>query len=221
MTREERVRRAVVAERSRIARDVHDMVAHGVTLMVIQAGAARWLFESDPPRAELALGSVERAGDEALRELHALVGSLGDAADRGHEPLPAGEHLTVRSLVGEAVESRMRVELIVYGEPHRLPAGLEVSLYRIVQEALTNVRKHAPGASTRVVLRYTPEGVEVDVTDAGGRGALDQPAVPGAGQGLIGIAERAALFGGRAEAGPTGEGGFRVHVSMTEERVLV
>jgi signal transduction histidine kinase len=219
-TREERVRLAVDEERTRIARDVHDMVAHGVTLMVIQAGAARWLAESDPLQADRALSAVERAGQEALREVHSLVGSL-DGTPMVPEPFPTGEQLTIRSLVDHELEGGMHVELVVHGEPRPLDPGLEVSLYRITQEALTNVRKHAPGARAWVELRYGPEGVEVEVTDAGGRTAVGPLTLPGAGQGLVGIAERAALFGGRAKAGPTPQGGFIVRATLHEERVLV
>jgi signal transduction histidine kinase len=220
-TRHERVIRAVHEERARIARDVHDMVAHGLTLMVIQAGAARWLAESDPLKADRALRSVEAAGQEAIHELHSLVGSLGPSSPNGAEALPVDEQLTIRSLIDEAVDTGMNVELVIDGQPHPLNAGLENSLYRIVQEALTNVRKHAPGARVSVQLSYTPQAVELQVTDVGGRSAGGPEPLPGSGQGLVGIAERAALFGGHAEAAPTSEGGFRVHASLAEERVLV
>ncbi len=221
-TRQERIRRAVDEERLRIARDVHDLVAHGVTLMVIQAGAARWLAEDDPARAEKALVSVERAGREALRELQALVGSLGTSALDGAEPLPVDERLTIASLVDHAIGSGINVELVIRGDPRELDAGLGMSLFRIVQEALTNVGKHAPGARASVELRYTPEGVEVEVTDTGGRAPTGSPQpIPGSGQGLVGIAERVALFGGEAEAGPTLDGGFRVRASLAGERVPV
>jgi signal transduction histidine kinase len=219
-TREERVRLAVVEERTRIAREIHDLVAHGVTLMVIQAGAARWLAESDPLRADQALGAVELAGQEAFRELRSLVGSL-DGVPLASAMPPIREQLTIRSLVDQEIAAGMRVELFIDGEPRRLDGGVKLSLYRIVQEALTNVRRHAPGARTRVALRFTLDGVEVEVTDGGGNGNGHRQTVPGAGQGLVGIAERAALFGGHAEAGPTSEGGFRVQASLHQERVLV
>jgi signal transduction histidine kinase len=219
-TREERVRLVVDEERTRIARDVHDLVAHAVTLMVIQAGAARWLAESDPLQADQALSGVERAGEEALRELHSLVGLLGSMATPS-QPFPTDEQLTIRSALDREVDAGMDVELAITGAPRELDAGLGLSVCRIVQEALTNVRKHAPGARAWVVLRYTPEGVEVEVTDTGGGTPVGSPSVPGAGHGLVGIAERAGLFGGRAEAGPTPEGGFRVRATLHEERVLV
>jgi signal transduction histidine kinase len=220
-TREERVRRAVDEERSRIARDVHDMVAHGVTLMVIQAGAARWLAEGDPVRAEQALRSVEQAGQDAICELHSLVGSLEGAPSGGAEALPLEDQLTIGSLVDEAIRTGMNVDLVIRGDHHELGAGVQLSLYRIVQEALTNVRKHALGARTWVEIRYTREGVEVEVTDAGGPSTNRPEPVPGSGQGLVGIAERAALFGGLAEIGPTPEGGFRVRASLADDQVLV
>jgi signal transduction histidine kinase len=218
-TREERVRQAVEDERSTVARNVHDMVAHGVTLMVIQAGAARWLVDGDRARADRALQSVEQAGEEALRELNALVETLGSTSGNELETLPTVGVLSIRALVGHAVESGMKVELVVEGDPGRLDEGLELSLYRIVQESLTNVRKHAPGARVWVELRYSPAGVEVEVVNGRGDGAARGRPVPGAGQGLVGIAERAALFGGRLEAGPLPDGGFGVRVSLAEERV--
>jgi signal transduction histidine kinase len=197
------------------------MVAHGLTLMVIQAGAARWLGESDPVKAREALRAVEAAGGQALNELDTLVGSL-DPVDRDREEaLPANAHLEVRTLVEEAAAAGMGVELVCRGDPRPLAAGLEVSLYRIVQEALTNVTKHAPGAIARVELRYVPEGIEIEVTDQGGHPDANQSPIPGAGQGLIGISERAALFGGRSECGQTPDGGFRVWASLSEERLPV
>ncbi len=219
-TREERVRLAVVEERARIARDVHDLVAHGLTLIVIQAGAARELAETDPQKADQALRSVERAALEALRELDVLIEELGLVSPSRIGALPAQDELSIRSLVDQHVEAGTRVDLIVHGSPHPIGAGLEMSLYRIVQEALTNAGKHAPGARVWVELRYSLDGVEVEVTDAGGA-TPDAPPVPGAGHGLVGITERAALFGGRAEYGPTPAGGFRVNVALVEAPALV
>jgi signal transduction histidine kinase len=220
-TREQRVRLAVDEERTRIARDVHDTVAHGVALMVIQAGAARWLAETNSRKAEEALGAVERAGREATRELRSLVGDLGRSSHGHNDTRPAEGHLTIQGLVDEASRTLGRVELVVRGEPRELDTALEVSLSRIVQEALTNVRKHAPGARVWVEIAYAPEGVEVEVTDTGGAAPSGAETLPGAGQGLIGIAERVALFGGRVEAGPTAEGGFRVRASLAREAVPV
>jgi signal transduction histidine kinase len=217
-TREERVRVAVTEERTRVARDLHDVVAHGLTVMVVQAGAARALVSGNPSRAREALAAVDRAGRDALRELGSLMSSLGsiplDAA-----PLPDGEHPSIRSLVDHAVSTGMRIELSIEAEPDGLDPGLEVSLYRIAQEALTNVRKHAPGARASVRVRYSSLAVEVEVTDSGLATEAAETTVPGAGQGLIGIAERAALFGGEMEAGPTAEGGFRLRARLPRQAV--
>src|SRR5262249_47530854 len=164
----------------------------------------RWLPESDPVGATEALHSVEAAGRDALGELDALMSTLDGSPPQDAEPLPAGGRPSVASLIDGEVLAGMRVELVTHGEPRGLDAGIELSLYRIVQEALTNVRKHAPGANARVELIYAPDGVQVEVSDSGRPPAttVDDP-VPGAGQGLVGIEERASLFGGHAEAGPT------------------
>ncbi len=219
-TRLERVRRAVHDERARVARDVHDLVAHGVTLMVIQAGAARWLAASDRPRADDALRSVERSGREALLELASLVDSLGIGPSDVGSHVPVADQLTVHALVDQATRGGMVIELTVDGSPRMLDSGLELALYRIVQEALTNVRKHAAGARTRVSVRYGPQWVDVEVTNAApmspARDAMSET-MPGVGYGLVGIAERAELFGGTAEAGHTPDMGYRVRASLGVE----
>jgi signal transduction histidine kinase len=217
MTKVERARRAVEVERTRIARDVHDLVAHGVTLMVIQAGAARWLVGTDRPRADEALRSVQRAGQQSLQELQSLLSSLDVSTNDPVDRLPTKERVSVAGLVDDAVREGMPVELLVEGVPRQLDLGLELSLYRIVQEALTNVRKHAAGARTRVKVAYSQRGVDVEVTNAAATGPPTLDVLPGTGQGLIGIAERAALFGGRAEAGRTADKGFCVRASLAVE----
>jgi signal transduction histidine kinase len=221
-TRGERVRLAVTEERFRVARDLHDMVAHGVTVMVVQAGAARALAMTDRQRTRQALTEVGRMGREALRELSRLLGSLGS------DPLgEAAEEAVIdsggiRTLVEQAAGAGLGVELVIEGEEVSLDPALDISIYRIVQESLTNVRKHAPGARACVTVRYLPDAVEVETIDGGSpTGQRANLAFPGAGQGLIGIAERAALFGGRSEASPTLEGGFRVRVRVPREPVLL
>jgi signal transduction histidine kinase len=225
-TRTERIRRVVDEERIRIARDVHDMVAHGVTLMVIHAGAARWLATTDQTRADEALRTVEAEGHESLRELRQLVGSLDASLPTGTGSMPSEEQISISALVNHSVGSGVRTELIVQGSPGESDAGPALALYRIVQEALTNAAKHARGARVRVEIRYEPDGVDVQVTSTRGResgssGSPEAADLPGAGRGLAGIAERAALYGGQAEFGPTADGGFRVHATMPRERVLV
>jgi signal transduction histidine kinase len=220
-TREERVRLAVTEERTRVARDLHDVVAHGLTVMVVQAGAARALVATNPSRAREALDAVDSAGREALRELDSLMSSLGSDPVDAPESLPEGEHLSIRSLVDHAVSAGMHIELSIEAEPDALDPGLEISLYRIVQEAMTNVRKHASGARAWIEVRYSPQTVEVEVIDSGSPTQLVERGVPGAGQGLIGIGERAALFGGEMEAGPTADGGFRMRTKLLREPVTL
>jgi signal transduction histidine kinase len=217
-TRAERVRLAVSEERVRVAREMHDVVAHWVTGMVVQAGGARMVLADDPALAAATLGDIQQMGREALDELHALVSTLDprDGTDRTSAHEDAYE---LDSLVHRLHGAGQEVTFIEEGEAH-VDEGLQISVYRIVQEALTNVRKHAPGATASVLVRYGPEGVDVSVSNGPNTGARPTPpSVPGAGQGLIGISERAAVFGGDAEAGPTPDGGFRVHVRLPMELV--
>jgi len=202
-TREERIRLAVAGERTRVARDLHDVVAHAVTVMVVQAGAARALVVRNADRAREALEAIEPMGRQALRELETLLGSMAPEAEA------AVEDRSVRALVDQAEATGQHVELLVQGDDPMPDPGLDMSVYRIVQEALTNVRKHAPGARATVVVNRRAQGVDVEVVDTGD--ATKVRAVPGAGQGLIGMRERAALFGGTVEAAPTADGGFRLH----------
>ncbi len=218
-TREERVRLAVAEERLRVARELHDVVAHALTVMVIQAGAARVFAAKDLPRAGAALEAVEAGGREAIAELAGLVKELGPAHDV--TPLPEPTDRNVAALVDQSKADGVRVELLTDCGSDLADAGLELAVYRIVQEALTNVRRHAPGARAWVELHCSPDSVEMEITDSGpasqGLPALD----PGTGLGLVGITERAALFGGSAEVGPTPEGGFRVRARLLRDAVHV
>jgi signal transduction histidine kinase len=220
-TRDERIRLAIEEERTRVARDLHDVVAHALTVMVVQAGAARALADSEPRRAKEALVAVEQTGEEAIRELGSLLGHLGLSSMERGEWLVEPEDRDVASLVNHAIDAGLRVELVMEGPSGPLDAGLEIALFRIVQEALTNVRRHAPGARAWVEVRYFPGGVEIEVTDTGPATEASSRVVPGMGLGLVGIAERAGLFGGDVEAGPTPEGGFRVRARLPRESVMV
>ena len=226
-----RSRWAVAAERSRIARELHDVVAHSVSVMVVQAGAARRTVAASPGQAATALGQIESTGRQALVELRRLLGLLrdddGQATDAALAPQPSLANL--ESLAAAAREAGLPVEVTVEGEPRPLPAGVDLSAYRIVQEALTNSLKHAGPARARVRVCYGREAVEVQVTDDG-RGeppvagesglvvvTLDRGGVlevpdrsSGDGHGLIGMRERVALFGGTMEAGADPGGGYRV-----------
>ena len=208
--REEKARRAVADERARIARDLHDVVAHHVSVMVVQAGGARRVLKAQPAQARSALESIEATGRQALAEMRRLLGVLrtnGDGA-RPLEPRPGIDQL--ESLVAQLADAGLTVELAVEGEPRPLPAGVDLSAYRIIQEALTNTLKHAGPARARTVVRYRDSDLEIEVTDNGRGGSDGREEAPGHGQGLVGMRERAALFGGELRAGPRPGGGYSV-----------
>ena len=202
--RQELARRAVLEERTRIARDLHDILAHAMSVITVQAGVGAHLLERDPEQAKGALRVIEETGRGALGEMRRLLGALR-AGDLPTEPQPGLASLD--RLATQATASGVPVELRVEGQARPLPAGLEVSAYRIAQEALTNTIKHAPGARARLTVRYRPRTVELEVVDHGGGPA---PTAAGdGGHGLRGMRERVALYGGVLEAGPC-PGGFRV-----------
>jgi signal transduction histidine kinase len=212
--REENERAAVAEERRRIARDLHDVVAHGVGVMTVQAGAARLLLEDDPARAREPLLAVEQAGRQALAELRRLLGILRrDERDAGLRPQPGLADLG--ELVAQARRAGLPVELVVEGAPVALPAGVDLAAYRIVQEGLTNTHKHAGPARAGVAVRYGPDTLELEITDDGRAGTNG-----GGGHGLVGMRERVALYDGRLEAGPRPEGGFtiRAHLPLDTAR---
>ncbi len=210
--REERARLAVIDERARIARELHDVVAHNVSVMVVQAGAARRVLPTRPGEAEEALVSIEATGRQALTEMRRLLGVLRteDEAAGVLEPQPSLGQLEV--LLASVREAGLAVDVTTEGEPRPLPAGVDLTAYRIVQEALTNILKHAGPARASVVLRYDDGAVEVGVSDDGRGIAADPAIVNGAngGHGLVGMRERVALFGGRLHAGPRRGGGYLV-----------
>jgi signal transduction histidine kinase len=216
-TRDERARLAVAEERTRVAREMHDVVAHAVTGMVVQAGGARMVAASDGPLAAAALEDVQEMGHEALQELRSLVDSLDPhPMPLGTEPPPAPPD--IGSLIETVSRGGQRVVLLEEGKAD-VDQGIQISLYRIIQEALTNVRKHAPEANATVSVRHLPQAVEIEVVNDASPMVERATAVPGAGHGLKGIRERASIFGGTAEAGPTAEGGFRVRVRLPLELV--
>jgi signal transduction histidine kinase len=211
--REERARRAVAAERSRIARELHDVISHNVSVMVVQAAAGKDVFASQPERARDALGSIESIGREALVELRRLLGVVSpddDAEDPGYAPQPGLARLP--ELVEQVGAGGLRVNLTVTGQPRDLPVGVDLSAFRIVQEALTNTLKHASASRADVSVRYMDASLEVEVLDDGVAG---DPG--GRGRGLVGMRERAALLGGELSAGPRPAGGFGVRARMPLE----
>jgi signal transduction histidine kinase len=204
----------VAAERARIARELHDVISHNVSVMVVQAAAGKDVFEAQPERARDVLGSIESIGREALVELRRLLGvvSPDDAEETsGFSPQPRLGRLP--ELLEQVGAGGLQVELNVEGRPRELPAGVELSAFRIVQEALTNTLKHARASRAEVGLRYTDTGLEVEVIDDGVAGSGG-----GRGRGIVGMRERAALFGGELSAGPRPAGGFRVRAWMPLER---
>jgi signal transduction histidine kinase len=182
--REERARSAVTEERARIARELHDVVGHSVSVMTVQASAVRRLLRPEQEREREALLIVEQTGREALAEM--------------------------RRMVGQAREAGLPVELRVEGDPLPLPAGVDLTAYRLVQEGLTNALKHARAERAQVLVRYSDGDIEVTVSDDGrGAGSGD-----GGGHGLVGMRERVAVYGGELEAGPRPEGGYRLRARL-------
>lgn len=198
--------RAVAAERTRIARELHDIVAHQVSLMTVQAGAAKTIADTDPDAAAKAMQSVEVAGRQALDELRHLLGVLRPDSENG-ELGPQPGRADLPRLIDEIRRAGLEVSLVHDGDQRRLPARIELAVYRIVQEALTNVLKHAgPDARAEVRIRTDDRTVTVEIEDDG----VSTAGLPGAGHGIAGMRERAQLLGGTLEAGPRVGGGFSV-----------
>jgi len=218
--REAQAATAVSEERRRIARELHDVVAHSVSVMVVQSGAARRVLDEEPDRAVAALTEVEASGRQALSELRRLLGLMRDgdenAAVREPQPTLAG----LDDLIRRARDAGLTTEMRQEGEPFTLPMGCDLAAYRVVQESLTNVLKHAgDGARADVLLRWTDSGLELDITDTGNGLAAPGPELGGPlGQGLVGMRERVALCGGDLQAGPRTGGGFRVHARIPKDR---
>ncbi|HEY5099478.1 MAG TPA: histidine kinase [Gaiellaceae bacterium] len=207
--REEKAQLAVAEERGRIARELHDVIAHGVSVIVVQAQAGPHLV-ADPQRVVDVFRAIESSGRDALVELRRLLGILRS----GDEQLAIGPQPglgSLQSLVEHLRVSGLPVELRIEGEPAHLPAGIDLSAYRIVQEALTNVVKHAQDAAAEVVIRYEPRALELVVVDDGHGGATSRN---GSGHGLIGMRERVALYGGTLETGKRDRGGYAVRARL-------
>jgi signal transduction histidine kinase len=202
-------REAVLEERSRIARELHDVIAHSVSMIVVQAGAERRILPDQQGGTYETLAAIERTGRSALTEMRRLVGMLRSQSEDPLTPQPGLSDLA--ALVDQVRAAGLQVELDVEGEQAALPAGVELSAYRIVQEALTNALKHAGHATARVRLHYHPESLEIDVLDSG---TGCPPTSTPSGHGLAGMRERVALYGGRFTAGRRPEGGFAVHVAL-------
>jgi signal transduction histidine kinase len=233
--------RALAAERSRIASELHDVVTHNVSVMVVQAGAARRVLARSPEDATAALLAVEASGRTAMVELQHLLGLLspvegmqpesgaGELEAAPLQPQPGLSHLP--SLVDRVAAAGLPVELTITGPPRSLAPGLDLTAYRVVQEALTNAIKHAGPAAATVRLHYREDAVVIDVSDDGGRdqrpgrdasSARTRPAgVICGGRGLLGLGERLSLYGGEFDAGPRPSGGWRVTATLPDVALAV
>jgi signal transduction histidine kinase len=206
---EEDARRAVDDERSRITRELHDVLAHSVSVMTVQASAVRRLLTPEQEREREALMTVEETGRQALAEMRRLLGIMRSDTERpALAPQPGLG--TLPELVEQVRQSGLPVELTVEGTPVQLPAGVDLSAYRIVQEALTNTLKHAGPAHAWVAVRYAGQDVEIEVANDGS----SESAGDGTGHGLVGMRERVALCGGELESGPRPGGGFKISARL-------
>jgi signal transduction histidine kinase len=221
--RETATRLAVARDRARIAQELHDVVTHSVSVMVVQAGAARTVLDAAPDRAREALRSVEAGGRAALSELRHAMGLLtmaGDAAEPTADlapdlaPQPGLDQLP--ALAGRVRDAGVPVELAVTGTPAPLPPGVDLAAYRVVQEALTNALKHAAGAAVRIDVEHRPGELRLEVSDSGG--AALPAARLGGGRGLLGLRERLAVYGGSLHAGARPTGGYRVRAVIPVEQ---
>jgi signal transduction histidine kinase len=215
--REQSMDLAADRERARIARDLHDVVTHNVSVMVVQAGAARSVLDKSPEEARKALLAVERGGRAAMTELRNVMGLLTmsseGAADAAASELIAVPGLDqLPDLVQQVRDAGLAVEVTVTGEPQRLPAAVDLAAYRVIQEALTNALKHAVGADVRVAVEHSAEMLRLEIVDSGGRPG--RQAGTGDRRGLVGLRERLAAHAGTLETGERPGGGFRVHAEI-------
>ena len=209
----EEAKRAVADEQARIARELHDVVAHSVSVIVVQAAAADDVFDEHPDKARAALRSIEQTGRDALGELRRVLSGVRPVEEAGaHEPAPGLDR--VEELAEPLRAGGLDVVMRREGNAAEIPAGVDLSAYRIVQEALTNTLRHSRATRVDVLLRLGADALEVDVRD-NGRTVADGGA--GGGRGLVGMRERAALLGGTLEAGPMKGGGYRVHALLPLE----
>ncbi len=213
---EARAREAIADERARITRELHDIIGHTLNLIVVQAGAARTVFKSRPDQALESLNAIETTARQSLSDMERMLEILRppEAEAAPYDPQPGLEQ--VDRLAEQFTDAGLPVEVNVEGEPHKLPTSLDLSGYRIVQEALTNALKHAGPARARVAISYLADKLELEIVDDG-QGPGDDGHNAGGGRGLIGMKERVSLFGGELDVGPAAEGGFRVHASLPLE----
>lgn len=216
-TQEVAAERAVLGERVRIARELHDVVAHHVSVMGIQASACRRALDKDPARARTALAAVEEGARTAVDELRRMLGALRASSATTEEVVPNAGVDRLEEITDRAREAGLTVRYAVYGEPVPLPESLSQAAYRIVQEAVTNTLKHAHAHALDVRVRYLSGGIELDVTDDGRGGSGSGSG----GMGLVGMRERVAVHDGALEHGPHPDGGYRVRVRFPHQAGVV
>ena len=205
----EQAEATIVEERQRIARELHDVIAHAIAVVVVQARGGRNMLDHDLADSRRAFDAIERTGEQALGEMRRLLGLLRESDDElSRAPLPSLARIP--ELADHVRASGLEVTVDVEGEPVDLPPGVDLSAYRIVQEALTNALKHAGPTQARVRIRYGTDAVELEIVDDG-RGSANGN---GTGSGLLGLRERAAIVGGELDAGPRDEGGFAVRAAL-------
>jgi signal transduction histidine kinase len=210
--REDEARRAVTEERLRIARELHDIIAHSMSVIAVQSGVGNHVIDTQPDQAKQALAAIEATSRSALTEMRRLLGVLRQEGEPRGSLVPAPGLADLTCLVAQVQDAGLRVWVHVEGRQRPIPPGVDLSAYRIIQEALTNVIKHAASASAGVTVSYRADSVTVEITDEG----LAAPAAPAVrarlnpGHGIIGMRERVAVFGGEFAAGPIPGGGFGV-----------
>jgi signal transduction histidine kinase len=194
---------------------MHDIIAHNIAVMIALADGATYTVADNPGQAAALMGEVSATGRSALTEMHRLLGVLRQPTGPGHAPQPT--LADIDNLLAAVRAAGLPTRVTVTGEPPALPPSIQLAIYRIIQEALTNTLKHSAAASAQVQLTYLPDGVELEVTDNGrpqAKAAGTPDAEPAAGHGITGMRERAAVFGGEVSAGPRAGGGWRVHTML-------
>ena len=202
-------RRVSSEERLRIARELHDVVAHSMSVIAVQAGVANYVAGAAPEETARALSSIEETSRGALREMRALLGVLRDEGTSDAGLIPAPGLADLKTLADRTAEAGVAVDLDIHGDRPPLPAGLDLAAYRVIQEAITNVIKHAATARCRVAVGYAAKSLDLEITDNGIGAAPGTPG-PGTGHGITGMRERVGMYGGEFSAAPRPRGGFRV-----------
>jgi len=219
--REEEARRAVTEERLRIARELHDVIAHSMSVIAVQSAVGNHVIDTQPTEARQALAAIEATSRSALTEMRRLLGVLRQEGEPRGSLTPAPGLADLSSLVAQVQDTGLRVWINVEGERGSVPPGIDLSAYRVIQEALTNVIKHAGSATATVTIRYRDDSVTVEIADQGRIAPDVRVPAPrtGSGHGIIGMRERVAVFGGEFAAGPGPDGGFLVRACFPVVKV--